>query len=104
MHSLRTVLNAFVNKVENAKGYIEYLSPEGKDIVQAYESDKDNCKTLLFAAKKMKFFLLLFLILTSGFQSADMTYIHLHTFPDRLSKTEFHGSAITVLASSPSKL
>jgi hypothetical protein len=52
MHSLRTVLNAFVNKVENAKGYIEYLSPEGKDIVQAYESDKDNCKTLLFATKK----------------------------------------------------
>ena len=34
MHSLRTVLNAFVKKVENAKGYIEYLSPEGKDIVQ----------------------------------------------------------------------
>lgn len=50
--NIRTVLNAFVNKVENAKGYIEYLSPEGKDIVQAYESDKDNCKTLLFAAKE----------------------------------------------------
>ena len=33
--NIRTVLNAFVNKVENAKGYIEYLSPEGKDIVQA---------------------------------------------------------------------
>ena len=33
-----------------------------KDIVQAYESDKDNCKTLLFAAKKMKIFLQVFLM------------------------------------------
>lgn len=52
LFNIKTVLNIFVNKLENAKEYIDYLSSEGKEIVQAYESDKDDCKTLLFAAKE----------------------------------------------------
>lgn len=52
LFNIRTLLNAFLNKLENAKEYIDYLSSEGKEIVQAYESDKDDCKTLLSSAKE----------------------------------------------------
>lgn len=52
------ILRAYVRKIEDAKGYLDCLSPEGRRIVENYDNNVDGQKTLLLdACNNDKFFL-----------------------------------------------
>lgn len=44
------ILRAYVRKIEDARGYLDCLSPEGRQIVEDYDKDADGQKTLLLKA------------------------------------------------------
>lgn len=51
------ILRAYVRKIEDAKGYFDCLSPEGRKIVENYDNNVDGQKTLLLdACNNDKFF------------------------------------------------
>lgn len=51
------ILRAYVRKIEDAKGYFDCLSPEGRRIVENYDNNVDGQKTLLLdACNNDKFF------------------------------------------------
>lgn len=51
------ILRAYVRKIEDAKGYLDCLSPEGRRIVENYDNNVDGQKTLLLdACNNDKFF------------------------------------------------
>ena len=44
---IQETLNEYNKKIEEAKNYIDYLPLEGKKLVENYEKNLDNRKTLL---------------------------------------------------------
>ena len=44
------ILRAYVRKIEDARGYLDCLSPEGRQIVEDYDKNADGQKTLLLKA------------------------------------------------------
>lgn len=52
------ILRAYIRKIEDAKGYLDCLSPEGRKIVEDYDKDVDGQKTLLLKASESEDFFL----------------------------------------------
>ena len=50
------ILRAYVRKIEDAKGYLDCLSPEGRQIVEDYDKNADGQKTLLLKASESEDF------------------------------------------------
>lgn len=50
------ILRAYVRKIEDARGYFDCLSPEGRRIVENYDNNVDGQKTLLLKASDNKDF------------------------------------------------
>ena len=53
---IQETLNEYNKKIEEAKNYIDYLPLEGKKLVENYEKNLDNRKTLLNKAVEDKSF------------------------------------------------
>lgn len=50
------ILRAYVRKIEDAKGYLDCLSPEGRRIVEDYGNNADGQRTLLLKASESEDF------------------------------------------------
>lgn len=50
------ILRAYVRKIEDAKGYLDCLSPEGRRIVEDYDNNADGQRTLLLKASESEDF------------------------------------------------
>ena len=46
----REILQAYINKIEDAKGYLDYIPIEGRKIVNNYDKNVDDCKILILEA------------------------------------------------------